>query len=40
LIGKTITYTIEAKASNKEYGIVFLDNVNVAEDLIKTDGSN
>eukprot|EP01118_Nematostelium_gracile_P011636 TRINITY_DN4159_c0_g1_i1.p1 TRINITY_DN4159_c0_g1~~TRINITY_DN4159_c0_g1_i1.p1 ORF type:complete len:963 (-),score=390.78 TRINITY_DN4159_c0_g1_i1:111-2999(-) len=35
LIGKSVTYTIEAKTPNKEYGIVFLDNVNVAEDLIR-----
>jgi staphylococcal nuclease domain-containing protein 1 len=35
LIGKPVTYVIEAKATNKEYGAVFLDSENVAYSVVK-----
>lgn len=35
LIGKSVTYVVEAKATNKDYGAVFLDKENVALSVVE-----
>ena len=34
LIGKQVTYVIESKTPKKEYGIVFLQEENIAKDIV------
>lgn len=35
LIGKNVTYVVEAKTPNKEYGTVFLENENIAMSIVE-----